>query len=125
MMNAPVKKKWLKALRSGKYPKGKESLVEMKKDGKTIKGYCCLGVLTDLYIKESPKTRKWGVTAQYSNGGLPLEVQNWAGLDRSIPYVSTRKYETESLSTLNDGDKYSRLRARPFTQIANFIDATF
>lgn len=39
-MDKKLKEKWVKALRSGKYPQGKNMLY----DGMTG-GYCCLGVL--------------------------------------------------------------------------------
>jgi hypothetical protein len=42
-----IKEKWLEALRSGKYNKGKESLLNDDK-------YCCLGVLCE--VQERPKT---------------------------------------------------------------------
>ena len=44
-MNQEIKKRWIEALRSGEYQQGKESLFHCGK-------FCCLGVLTDLYIKE-------------------------------------------------------------------------
>lgn len=47
-MNPEVKKKWLEALRSGKYRQATEQL--RKGDA-----YCCLGVLCDLYAKEHPE----------------------------------------------------------------------
>jgi hypothetical protein len=40
-MNPEVKQKWIAALRSGKYKQGTSWL-------RTNKGYCCLGVLSDL-----------------------------------------------------------------------------
>ena len=44
-MDAGIKRKWLKALRSGKYKKGRSFL--RKKDR-----YCCLGVLMDIVCPE-------------------------------------------------------------------------
>lgn len=44
-----IKKKWLKALKSGEYEKGRGCLVE-KVGGKTM--WCCLGVYADLFISE-------------------------------------------------------------------------
>ena len=49
-MNPKVKKKWLKALRSGKYKQGKERLRETT-EGK--QEYCCLGVLSDIHREET------------------------------------------------------------------------
>ena len=44
-MNPEVKQKWIDALRSGKYEQGSEKL-------RSVSGYCCLGVLCDLYAQE-------------------------------------------------------------------------
>jgi hypothetical protein len=67
MLN-PVAKKWVKALRSGKYSQAKGQL-------KTTEGYCCLGVLCDLAVKA-------GVLKVFptGRGNLPLNVKRWAGL---------------------------------------------
>ena len=49
-MNRQIKDKWITALRSGEY--------NQDSDGgylKTCDGYCCLGVLCDLYVKETGK----------------------------------------------------------------------
>lgn len=49
MIDAKMKAKWLKALRSGEYKQGRELL--KTKDGK----YCCLGVLAEIngHLKEN------------------------------------------------------------------------
>lgn len=52
-MNKYWKDKWLTALRSGEYKQTKECLRDNK-------GYCCLGVLSDLVAKEYPEQFKWG-----------------------------------------------------------------
>lgn len=51
-MNKDIKKKWINALRSGKYKQGSGWLLEDNK-------YCCLGVLSD--ILHSPKKTILGV----------------------------------------------------------------
>ena len=50
-MNPQVKEKWVNALRSGEYSQC---------DGKlrSADGFCCLGVLCDLYSQE-PFTKGW------------------------------------------------------------------
>jgi hypothetical protein len=45
-MNPEVKAQWVAALRSGEY---KQTKGHLKQDG----GHCCLGVLCDLYAKQS------------------------------------------------------------------------
>jgi len=81
-MNKRIKKKWIKALRSGKYKQGK--MVLHSTDNK----FCCLGVLCDLYVKE--KKSKWVnrkdkalkvIRGSNVSGFLPPSVQKWAGMD--------------------------------------------
>ncbi len=50
-MNQEIKEKWVAALESGEYQQARKCL----NDGT---GFCCLGVLTDLFIKET-KQGKW------------------------------------------------------------------
>ena len=45
-LDPKVKQLWLEALRSGKYPQTRECLRDQR-------GYCCLGVLQDLYIQNT------------------------------------------------------------------------
>jgi hypothetical protein len=48
-MDAQLKAKWVKALRSGKYRQGKQVL--LNEDGEE-RSYCCLGVLCAVAFKE-------------------------------------------------------------------------
>lgn len=108
-MNKRIKEMWLEALRSGDYKQTTGCL----NNGKG--GFCCLGVLTDLYIKE--KNKAW---IPNSNGHLVLElgrndflleeVQEWAEVDTEDPRVGTR-----TLSEYNDG-------LMPFPEIADLIE---
>lgn len=45
-MDPALKKRWVEALRSGKYAQAREAL--RKYEGGEIAGYCCLGVLCDV-----------------------------------------------------------------------------
>lgn len=107
-MNKQVKKKWLKALRSGEYKQGQENL---NKDN----AFCCLGVLCDLHAEEV--NGKW-ISGKYlgSSSLLPHIVSEWAGLldnedEEAIIYKGKCKY----LTSANDNG-YS------FKQIANIIE---
>lgn len=108
-MNARIKARWLKALRSGRYRQGQKQL-------RTENGFCCLGVLCDL-------ARRSGV-ADWNNDGhfdgeyayLPESVVEWAGLNTQDPKVIQRKdLPKKLLSTLNDSGK-------SFKQIALYIE---
>lgn len=53
-----VKEKWLNALRSGEYEQTNGCLRDMGNE-KIPSGYCCLGVLCDVYIKDTGKGHWW------------------------------------------------------------------
>jgi len=95
-MNKTIKKAWLEALRSGKYKQGFGEL-------KTKEGYCCLGVLCDLYTKSKEgkenkaKFVRKGIlkNKRYSfiENGIaerfvtPESVMRWAGLKSNNPHA--------------------------------------
>jgi hypothetical protein len=132
-MNQEVKQKWVAALRSGEFQQTKEVL-------KNTQGYCCLGVLTELYRREHPDLCDWVIVGtphhgecyvcrpnSNSYGGSPFvltpEVIDWAGLpdgqDNPTVIYKERSY---LLSEMNDG--YEREKHLPisFKQIAATIE---
>lgn len=46
-MTPDLKRRWLEALRSGKYKKARSELIRHNNNGTAI-GHCCLGVLTEI-----------------------------------------------------------------------------
>lgn len=127
-MNEKIKQRWVKALRSGKYKQGKGVLCD--KDRNT----CCLGVLTDLYIKSKNRTRKRKLKWKWlaSEGGfaihgeacvLPGKVQEWAGLSSDNPAV-----DEVNLSMHNDGRganpcfHLKKVTSKKFPAIAKLIE---
>lgn len=88
-MDKNLKRRWIKALRSGKYPKGKEALHIL---GATRKEdtFCCLGVLAQLAVKDGiiePKLDKESKVARYGTTDhdgtfLPAKICKWAGIPR-------------------------------------------
>lgn len=131
-----VKKLWLAALRSGEFQQTQQML-------KSQQGYCCLGVLCELYRREVggewlPATRDkpdgehtFRTVGQSlpSHGLPPSEVLHWAGLrldqlvmygepsDDDEGYEPDNRYE---LVDLNDGTK--NISAQPFSVIADIIE---
>lgn len=87
-MNKNVMKKWVKALRSGKYKQGQGLLKQTTEQNKA--SHCCLGVLCELYDDEMKKNKKKTLSKKIDNIGvhsfnkqdetLPVVVQKWAGL---------------------------------------------
>ena len=116
-MNPQVKEKWVNALRSGDYKQTTGNLYEPGV------GYCCLGVLTDLYLKE--KGLEWDTTKS-STGWvcfedefefLPESVMQWAGLkDNRGTYDNV--IESPALTDLNDN-------GISFNEIADVIESKF
>ena len=129
-MNPEVKQKWIDALRSDKYKQGSDNL-------RSVTGYCCLGVLCDLYSQEH--NTQWEFRGNdetnlqhqdYWYFGdqsefLPESVMNWAELKTPNPNVRVdvednededNWYYIDELSNINDSG-YS------FNVIANLIEA--
>ena len=119
-MKPEIKKLWVAALRSGIYKQGTGCLRNSENQ------FCCLGVLDDVFEKQSGKT----IWKQDEDGNwefqgnkdvLSQEVQDWAGLDNSNPNVDGRwpdsdEERNESLAEYNDSDT-------PFENIADMIEA--
>lgn len=105
-MNAKIKKLWVKALRSGKYKQGKTKLHYGNQNGSK---YCCLGVLSDLAVKNGVCSRK---KAFERNETLNIPVCVWAGLDCDRnPVVNGNR-----ISIFNDKKNFN------FRQIADLIE---
>lgn len=103
-------KAWVRALRSGKYKKGKCTLRP------TTNTYCCLGVACDLYAK-AHKAKEPGYLEVAYLEALPNKVRKWLGLSDPEGEFVDEKGETEHLSNLNDNTNYS------FKDIADVIES--
>ena len=130
MMNSKIKEVWVNALRSGKYEQGSEKL-------RSETGYCCLGVLCDIYAQEhntqwefrgdeeiNPQSQDYWYFDEHSEF-LPESVMNWAELKTHNPTVridvednedEDNWYYKDELSNVNDS-------GYDFSQIANLIEA--
>ena len=121
-MNTQIKQQWIQALKSSHYQQTTTYL-------RTEEGYCCLGVLCDLYAKEHDDVEwdKDGEDDDYEFLSeiqtLPIEVMKWAGLsDRDPYYVVPEDIETGKmnicLSAMNDN-------GTSFEKIAQVIEEKF
>lgn len=85
--------------------------------------FCCLGVLCDIYSKETGV--EWGPYNDYRmeiegcTVELPIKVMNWAGLESNYPVVSIEGMEDFDLTHVNDWLNYT------FSQIAELIREQF
>jgi hypothetical protein len=135
-------KKWIEALRSGEFKKGKGSLVQVDSEGN--KKYCCLGVACALAGLEEAKVKVIDEDKQRifalgfkTNGDvetsfLPKQVQQWLGITEKNPLVETNAegiLTTEagrlgrwirSLSDVNDGGLAEK--EVTFSEIADLIE---
>lgn len=118
-MKKNVMKKWVKALRSGKYKQGRSFLKQF--NSKKQPRHCCLGVLCELYNEEMKKNHKkslivdttgdsFGIARTVcffgaNDSGLPKVVKDWSGMRGSFGFFRTDTNDEESLSNLNDTGK--------------------
>lgn len=128
MMNSKIKEAWVNALRSGEYNQGGEKL-------RGANGYCCLGVLCDIYAKEH--NREWDFRGYDDDGDetnlhpmdywyfdeegefLPKSVMKWAELETNNPILRVEDEEdvfADEVAHINDSG-YS------FSTIADLIQA--
>ena len=133
-MKQNVMKKWVKALRSGKFKQGSGTLKQFNKKGQTQ--HCCLGVLCELYNETMKKNKKKTLPEtvcdndrDFSHGycrfggkkeDLPKDVMKWAGISNSMGAFTTGNpiYEQYNLADLND-------TGRKFKTIANIIEKNY
>jgi len=121
-MNPEIKQLWTGALRSETYKQEKGHL-------RVGDGFCCLGVLCDLYEKQTPGAM-WNEqrsddsvrpftspSGERSEAALPYAVQQWAGLEDSNPdvYTEAGRLSMSSLANLNDSGS-------TFREIADLIE---
>lgn len=117
-MKQHVKKLWVEALRSGKYPQGTGYL---NRNGK-----CCgMGVLAEVAVECGVATRdRMGATAVFyrmldEEFGDPMQlttgIAEWAGLRSAIPILATDSFRAP-ITMFNDEYGYSH------AQLANLIE---
>lgn len=134
-MKPEVAKKWVSALRSGKYKQGKAALKYTTKNGVTR--HCCLGVLCELYNQDKKKKEQQPLSVKpakefteletptgskaYSFAGeatmLPTSVRKWAGMMDRVGEIHNEGDENDgsSLAELNDA-------GASFKKIAQIIE---
>lgn len=110
-------KRWIAALRSGKYEQGKGGLF---RDGK----YCCLGVLCDISKKEfglEKREEGFASARKLHLDYLPSKIRDYLELNLKIDKNGFSF--SEYLISMNDGEIVDRIfRSRTFEEIANYIE---
>jgi hypothetical protein len=119
-MKKNIKRKWIAALVSGEYKQGRNRLKNVEG------GYCCLGVLCDLYAKEgkgrwTQPLYEFATSSESSAGSLPQEVVEWSGISGSLGRINDLG---TSLAGLNDYGPQDGERNTPLTfeEIAYVIE---
>lgn len=105
-MEKALKKKWVKALRGGRYKQARNVM-------RLGDSYCCLGVLCDIQGVD------WSKVKNFDSEDLPRGFN--AGLTKA---------QRNCLAAMNDGraGKYNQnphCRLHDFSEIADFIEAKY
>lgn len=110
-MKKEVMKKWVRALRSGKYKQGKNMLKRV--NGAGVAHYCCLGVLCEVTGMKSRTSneRPYHVFGRKSVAMLPPTAQIRSGMNSCDGVLEG----DTCLANLNDSGK-------TFAEIANIIE---
>jgi hypothetical protein len=106
-MDPGIRKKWVEALRSGRYEQNKHGLCVVDPDGGDGIAHCCLGVLCELALEGgalSAACRKVDDSGRVWFTGrsayLPVDVVKWSGLPDSDPIV----WFDDAIARLGDRD---------------------
>lgn len=109
------------ALRSGDYAQSTCFLNRVESVEGIPAGFCCLGVATDIFHKETGQG-KWSDDGIFLHGEeraasiLPVAVQNWFGFGNSMGRHVSESGVTCFLTAIND-------HGASFVQIADIIDS--
>ena len=112
-MFAAMKKRWVKALRSGDYEQGRGALHSA--DGK----FCCLGVLCDIEIEGD-----WELDSGAHSYDLPYGKE-YASFELPRAFRKEKKISIgnqDTLMDLNDGDGFKGTEGKSFEEIADWIE---
>ena len=120
-MIASLKRKWLKALRSGEYEQC-EGQLHIKNGG-----YCCLGVLAEtagcLWTSATVLNTQVLIPvppAKYETSMVAPDIE--AGTSLRAGFAGISAYELSELTSMNDGYNDYHGNKRDFAQIADWIE---
>lgn len=119
-MNPELKQKWIEALESGKYKKGKAKLRRV--DG----SYCCLGVLCEVANPDADPKALWRPIAENSDAACAYYHASQLAATEYIPNDDAAKWfgdslgedTQESLARINDNNE-------DFKQVIKYIKDCF
>jgi hypothetical protein len=111
---------WYEALRSGEFQQGRSQLASFSAASDGGWKHCCLGVATEVAIRNNvllgnPQKKEW-----YSYGAMPSPVSEWYGIANSDPWLKLLNGAGhDRAACMNDIRDYS------FEQIAEAIALTW
>lgn len=112
----PNQRKWLKALESGRYERGRTWL-KVERKGKLK--YCCLGVACEIAGVEWQSNDGWRYSTSGCDSSLPESMIRWLGVFSQIGAVGHWEIDAPSMAAMNDQLDLSfkkiaaRIRKRP------------
>ena len=122
-MKQSIMKKWVRALRSGKYKQGKGTLKQYNRKGEAE--HCCLGVLCELYNQQMRKNKKKTLTETthennsdftcgYTRFGgrcddLPKIVREWSGMKTGIGIIDENKKDNNLVDFNDSGYSFKNI----------------
>lgn len=124
-MKKHIAKKWVEALRSGKYKQGQRRLRDENNN------FCCLGVLCNLHANEFPKLAKDETDPLMYLGedeSLPGQVREWSGISDPLGELKEIDWWVEDDTCIFD--KYTSLAEAndegvTFEKIADWIEQNY
>lgn len=117
-MDKAVKEKWVAALRSGEYTQAQGTLKN------AAGGFCCLGVLCDLYAKEKLSGRWDEDLLSDQDEALPAQqVCHWAGFPEHPTKARLLKEQDVSINGVQSPLSTQNDAGATFEQIAAAIEA--
>jgi len=118
-----VKKKWLKALRSGKYKQGRGALCKKTKDNFE---FCCFGVLCDVIGVKWTKSILDGELMCPSNSVRSIGIDNIRDVEWvkfTSMYITTELREKLQIESINENQLIKMNdKGKKFSEIANWIE---
>jgi len=126
-MDKRVQELWANALESDEFIQARSAMSRMTKEGQS---YCCLGVLCELYSRETgndgwkpiPKALPELIGQEFNFDGyticLPEDVMVWAGLEERNPVLIPKNHylgESHRAVEVNDNMCYT------FPEIAKLV----
>jgi hypothetical protein len=118
-----LKKKWVKALRSGEYEQGSSLLCQEKPGDPEEFQFCCLGVLADIAV-DGDWVKLFGDWHLVPDGCSESDARSGSFDDGLLAKLGLSEEDQSKLIRMNDGDDLSDppVPRKSFAEIASYIE---